>query len=167
MFSKDGENFMPEEVEAAEREERLTELLLQNFDSLAKHEKALLLERVKRANDVSQTQEETITALEAELERALYMTSRHGLSYRKLFHNSEGGYDLERLKTVLKRVKQDREDGLHPYIDPALDAELSKKLKKVLRLNIDSKQEGVAEGDGEAEEAASGSDGEEGATFSL
>jgi hypothetical protein len=49
----------------------------------------------------------------------MYLSDRHGLDYNKLFFNYDGGYDMERLKTVLKRTKQDREDGVHPFVDPA------------------------------------------------
>ena len=49
----------------------------------------------------------------------MQMSDRHGLDYGKLFHNKDGGYDMDRLKTVLRRSLQDREDGLHPFIDPA------------------------------------------------
>ena len=72
---------------------------------------------------------------------------------------------MERLKVVLKRIKQDREDGIHPYVDPALDAELTKKLKKVLRLNIDAKK---SSGEAKPEKKKdAGSDGEEGAAFNI
>jgi len=34
----------------------------------------------------------------------MYIASRHGLSYAKLYHNSDGGYDMEKLKKVMKRI---------------------------------------------------------------
>jgi hypothetical protein len=160
-------SFVPEVDSETIQDQRLTRLLMENFDNLPKVEQALLSERVARAYPDEKTFEERQNEKEHELMRAIELSGRHGLSYYKLFHNAEGGYDLERLKTVLKRIKQDREDGIHPYVDPALDAELTRKLKKVLRLNIEA-QKNKEGAEGEQEEAAgdAGSD-EEGAAFSI
>ena len=45
----------------------------------------------------------------------MYITGRHGLNYAKLYHNVDGGYEMEQLKTVLKRIKKDSEEGINPY----------------------------------------------------
>ena len=57
---------------------------------------------------------------------------------------------MDKLKTVMQRIKQDREDGLHPYLDPAHEQEVTNKLRKVLKLNIQkSKGSGSATEEGE------------------
>jgi hypothetical protein len=44
---------------------------------------------------------------------------------------------MDKLKKVLKRLKEDREDGLdrHPFLDPQESLKLDEKLRKILRLN--------------------------------
>ena len=84
----------------------------------------------------------------------LYTLERHGLNYAKLYQDFEGGYDLEQLKRVLQRVRQDKEDGVHPFVDPAQARELDRHLKKVLKKHKAKKaaaQEGGEEGTDEAE----------------
>jgi hypothetical protein len=44
---------------------------------------------------------------EIEFERRMYLTGRHGLDYGKLYHNVGGGYSMEKLKKVLKRISED------------------------------------------------------------
>lgn len=39
--------------------------------------------------------------------KELYTAERHGLDYRKLYHDFEGGYDIEKLTKVLERIKSD------------------------------------------------------------
>jgi len=64
---------------------------------------------------------------------------------------------MDKLKTVLKRMSEDREDGIdrHPFLDPMESKKLDEKLRKVLKLNS------AAEGE-VAEEAAEASDDEDG-----
>jgi hypothetical protein len=50
-----------------------------------------------------------------------YLASRHGLNYAKLYHGLDGGYSMEKLKKVLKRIQGDIKDNIHPFIDPELD----------------------------------------------
>jgi len=85
-----------------------------------------------------------------ELAPRLYTLGRHGLDYAKLYHDFEGGYDMEQLKTILQRVKQDKEDGFHPFVDKALDRELEAKLQQTLKVYKENKAK-AKEGDGEAE----------------
>jgi len=46
------------------------------------------------------------------------------LNYNKLYHNKDGGYSMDKLKRVMQRLKQDKEDGLHPFLDPTQEKEL-------------------------------------------
>lgn len=67
---------------------------------------------------------------------------------------------MEKLKLVLQRQESDKADGLHPFIDQQGDKFIDDKLKKMLKLNIDSKK-GVAQKGGEEEEQAEEKDEEE------
>ena len=54
-----------------------------------------------------------------ELSARLHTVGRHGLNYAQLYQDFEGGYDMEQLKRVLQRVQEDKEDGVHPIVNPA------------------------------------------------
>ena len=43
------------------------------------------------------------------LDYRLALAGRHQLDYKKLYHNYEGGYDIDTLKSVLLGMKDDRE----------------------------------------------------------
>lgn len=116
MFSRKGEHFMPEQRE--DIDETMERFLLANFDDLEPMEQEMLTERLYYRHEASTHHENTIKMYE-KLQQQMYLSDRHGLDYNKLFFNYDGGYDMERLKTVLKRTKQDREDGVHPFVDPA------------------------------------------------
>lgn len=64
---------------------------------------------------------------------------------------------MEKLKKVLKRLAEDREDGLdrHPFLDPKESQRLDEKLRKLLKVNTKEAAEGDAE-----EEAAEASEEE-------
>lgn len=64
---------------------------------------------------------------------------------------------MEKLKKVMKRLTEDREDGLdrHPFLDPQESQKLDEKLRKVLKLNSKEAVEGE-----EAAEASEEEDGE-------
>tara|TARA_B110000285_G_C15135933_1_gene626903 strand:- start:1004 stop:1696 length:693 start_codon:yes stop_codon:yes gene_type:complete len=66
---------------------------------------------------------------------------------------------MEKLKKVLKRLNEDREDGVdrHPFLDPEESAKLDEKLRKVLKLKSKGGEEGEA-----AEEEAAASEEEDG-----
>lgn len=59
----------------------------------------------------------------------MYLTSRYKLDYAKLFHGYEGGYPVEKLKTILSRIRSDQEDMLHPFLDPEADEQLDQALE--------------------------------------
>jgi len=65
---------------------------------------------------------------------------------------------MDKLKNVLKRMSEDREDGIdrHPFLDPVESQKLDEKLRKVLKLNSG------AEGEAAEEAAAEASDDEDG-----
>jgi len=107
---------MPEQRE--DIDETMERFLLANFDDLEPMEQEMLTERLYYRHEASTHHENTIKMYE-KLQQQMYLSDRHGLDYNKLFFNYDGGYDMERLKTVLKRTKQDREDGVHPFVDPA------------------------------------------------
>lgn len=69
---------------------------------------------------------------------------------------------MDKLKQVLKRIAEDREDGIdrHPYLDPQESEKLDEKLRNIFNLKKNKKTEG-AEGE-EAEEAAEASEEEDG-----
>jgi hypothetical protein len=46
-----------------------------------------------------------------------------------LFHGHEGGYPVEKLRTILARIRSDQEDMLHPFLDPKADEELDDALE--------------------------------------
>tara|TARA_B110000305_G_C19352994_1_gene595278 strand:+ start:709 stop:957 length:249 start_codon:yes stop_codon:yes gene_type:complete len=46
-----------------------------------------------------------------------------------LFHGHEGGYPVEKLRTILTRIRSDQEDMLHPFLDPKADEELDDALE--------------------------------------
>jgi hypothetical protein len=50
------------------------------------------------------THEDKKALLEVEMQHKYYTTGRHGLSYGKLYHDADGGYSMDHLKTVLKRM---------------------------------------------------------------
>lgn len=82
------------------------------------------------------TQEEKIRQLQEVLLQRQEIVGRHGLNYAKLYHNHDDGYSMEKLKKVLKRMKEDVEDGLqrHPFLDPKESKKLDEKLRKILGL---------------------------------
>ena len=43
------------------------------------------------------------------LEYRLAVAGKHNLDYATLYHDRNGGYDLEKLTAVLKQMKEDRE----------------------------------------------------------
>lgn len=43
------------------------------------------------------------------LDYRLALAGRHKLDYKKLYHNYEGGYEIDALKSVLLDMKEDRE----------------------------------------------------------
>ena len=49
---------------------------------------------------------------------------------------------MERLKNVLKRIKQDKEEGLHPFVDPKEAKRLEKKLRQALKLSEADREPG-------------------------
>ena len=61
---------------------------------------------------------------------------------------------MDKLKKVLKRMKADREDGVHrhPWLDPQEAEKIDEKLRDLLKLNM---KDEPAEGQEEAEEAGS------------
>ena len=50
------------------------------------------------------THEDKKVLLEVEMKHKFYTTGRHGLSYGKLYHDADGGYSMEHLKTIMKNI---------------------------------------------------------------
>lgn len=42
--------------------------------------------------------------------RDMFMLGQHNLDYAKLFHNKEGGYDMDKLTRVLKYINTNQDD---------------------------------------------------------
>lgn len=64
------------------------------------------------------------------------MGSRFGLDFKKLYHDFEGGYDIQKLTKVLQRIKSDHRQGFHPFVDPEGDKEVMYNLQKVLKSRV-------------------------------
>ena len=143
VFAKD--SWMPVDTTEQNQNDIINQTLFLNFEDLEENEQEMLLQRVSETT-INETQDHRQSRIQHEIEEGLYLAARHGLSYAKLFHNTDGGYNMEKLKKVMKRVKQDREDGVHPFVDPKMERELDAKIRKVLKLNIgDAKPEPVKE----------------------
>lgn len=107
---------------------------------------------------VDEDYEVEIQRLRDEITERHYTAARHGLNYGKLYHGLDGGYSMEKLKTVMKRIKNDIKDNIHPFIDSKEDTRVETQLRKVLKLRIDDR----AAQDGEAaEEGDKAEEGEE------
>jgi cysteinyl-tRNA synthetase len=92
-----------------------------------------------------------VAALE-ELDNRLYMKERYGLNYAKLYLDYDGGYDMERLKKVMLRMKKDEELGLEMLDDLEMAESRFEKLEKMIRQEIEEAKQAEGEGEGEGEE---------------
>ena len=138
--------------ELEEEHERIAQQL-SVMEQLPHRDRVDLVEKLNRrvANSVL-TEAENKSLQLKELSNRLYSVERHGLSYAKLYQDFEGGYNMEQLKKVLEQVKQDKEEGLHPFIDPAQDRELEQKLKKTLKEYKNKKAESKEASEGKEED---------------
>ena len=103
------------------------------FELLGPREKRWLVGTLNRrvASEVLSTDE--IKQIERnDILNKFYTLGRHGLNYAKLFLDFEGGYTMEELKVLMERVKKDKEDNIHPFIDPKENRKLVAKIKKTL-----------------------------------
>jgi hypothetical protein len=99
-----------------------------------------LIERLNQKSEHLYTQfDSEVDLLRDEYVEREYTAARHGLNYAKLYHGLDGGYSMEKLKKVLKRIKSDVQDNIHPFIDPEQDGRVEVQLKKILKLRIDGK----------------------------
>ena len=128
------------------------QMLADNFDEFNPTAQELLEHRLRKYQRQVVTQEQKIRQLEEVLLQRYETVGRHGLNYAKLYHNHDDGYSMEKLKKLLKRMKEDTEDGLqrHPLLDPKESKKLDQKLKKVLGLG---ETKAAQKGDEENEEA--------------
>ena len=92
-----------------------------------------------------------------------FIVDRHNLDYNKLYHMHGGGYSMDKLKKVLKRIRTDRGDGLHqhPWLDPVEADRLDQKLRSILKL--DGKDEAADGEEGQDQEEAASNSEDEGA----
>ena len=152
-FKTPSERAMPTGLSGKADATTLKSYLFFNFDSLDELDKQLLTQYDRQSSSKYQTQEQRQARFKQEQDYKQYIVARHQLNYGQLFHNLEGGYNMEKLKKVLQRTQKDKEDGLHPFIDPTQEKKLDDQLRKVLKLNIDAKKS-KAEGEEEKEEEA-------------
>jgi hypothetical protein len=87
-----------------------------------------------------------------EYEKKFYTAARHGLNYAKLYHGLDGGYSMEKLKKVLKRIKSDHKEHLHPFIDEEEDFRVDQQLRKILKQRVDQRPKEVAKKGNDDEE---------------
>ena len=113
-----------------------------------------LIEKLNRRGEhlIEPDYETEVQKLRDEIVERTYTAARHGLNYGKLYHGLDGGYSMEKLKTVMKRIKNDITNNLHPFIDPEQDGKIENQLRKILKLRIDEKNTGEAAQEGEGEE---------------
>ena len=67
---------------------------------------------------------------------------------------------MEELKVIMQRIKQDKDDNLHPFIDPKQNKNLVENIKRTLDKWKESRP-ASAEGEGEEKEASDDEDGDE------
>jgi hypothetical protein len=109
----------------------------QRVHLMTEEEAGPLIDRLNARNILTHADKRAL--LEVEMQHRYYTTGRHGLSYGKLYHDADGGYSMDHLKTVMKRIQGDIEDGTHPYINTEDDKLLDQSLREVLNIGKDKR----------------------------
>lgn len=94
-------------------EERL-EYLQANMSQLSDSEKKQLrflqnLQEDRFKKRMIDSQKDKVEDVLTKLEYRLALVGKHNLDYATLYHDRNGGYDMEKLTEVLKQMKEDRE----------------------------------------------------------
>lgn len=114
------------------RDEEFDKILADNIDEFGKTAREMIEFRLKKKYQRKiKLQQHTIEELKAVIQQRKQISGRHRLNYAKLYHNHHGGYSMEKLKKVMQRLSEDREDGLHrhPFLDPKESEILDEKLR--------------------------------------
>ena len=156
QFKSSAEKYMPTGVRSTSDASTLKNYLFFNFEHLDDFEKDLLIDYDRQTTKKFETQAQRLAKIDKEQEFKSYIAGRHQLNYEKLYHNIDGGYDMEKLKRVLQRTQKDIKDGLHPFIDQDEEDKLDANLRKILRLDIKAKKDKKGGEEAAKEEEASG-----------
>lgn len=89
---------------------------------------------------------------EAKIAEKISLAQRHGLNYAKLYLNYNGGYDMEKLKSTLKKIKEEQELGLAESPLEFLTEKRVDSLREALKGRLSKINDPDAEGEGEEEE---------------
>ena len=99
----------------------------QELDPLEANE--ILQQFFKDQSFVPKMQEEREDQMVTDMIDRLYLTERFDLDYAKFFHGYKGGYNIEKLKRIVQRIKSDQDDLLHPFLDPEAAEDLDDALE--------------------------------------